>query len=295
MFIAKYWFLGVIVLGFLLKKLRLLDKELGVKLMKLVFSTTLPALILIAIPSIQINKELIFVPLIMMFFIFGVFVFAYPITKSLKLVRKTEGALLLSCIIMNTGFFYPFVEAFFGDTGVVLLSLFDVANAIVMFSFIYFMASTYNEVVSLKQVLKKVFLSPPLLSILLGFMMLFLGLHLPSPIFSFLQIAAKGNTPLLMLAVGLLLELNFPHKLYLLYTIFLRMVFGLALGLIAVEMLHFTGLMRTITLMLAVAPSGFNTVMFSTLEDLDKEYAVGVLTVTLLISMVITPIILAHL
>ena len=295
MLIAEYWFFGIIILGFLLKRLKLLDKEQGVKLMKFVFYTTLPALILTAIPSIHLTKELLFTPFIMLFFIFGVFVFALPITKSLNLPKKTEGALLLSCIIMNTGFFYPFVEAFFGNAGVVLLSIFDVANAIVMFSFIYFVASTYNEVVSLKQVLKKVFLSPPLLSILLGFGMLFFGLHFPAPVSSLLQILSKGNTPLLMLAVGLLLELKFSNKFYILYTIFLRMVFGLALGFIAVEMLHFTGLMRTLTLMLAVAPSGFNTVVFSALEDLDKEYAVDVLTVTLLLSMAITPLILAYL
>ncbi|MBI4154111.1 hypothetical protein HY501_02145 [Candidatus Woesearchaeota archaeon] len=46
--------------------------------------------------------------------------------------------------------------------------------------------------------------------------------------------------------------------------------------------------------MLGIAPSGFNTVVFAALEDLDVEYAVGVLSLTLLISMILTPIMLTY-
>lgn len=71
-----------------------------------------------------------------------------------------------------------------------------------------------------------------------------------------------------------------------------RMATGLLVGLVIVELLGLRGIDRSVLLILASTPVGFNTITFATLENLDKPFAASTVSLLLIISLILIPMIL---
>jgi predicted permease len=70
----------------------------------------------------------------------------------------------------------------------------------------------------------------------------------------------------------------------------IRLGVGLVLAVGAIGLFHLHGAERGVMLLLAVAPVGFNTVTFASLETLDVEFASGVVSISLIVGFVLTSI-----
>ncbi|MEJ0100950.1 MAG: hypothetical protein WDO12_15095 [Pseudomonadota bacterium] len=70
----------------------------------------------------------------------------------------------------------------------------------------------------------------------------------------------------------------------------LRMLVGLALGWVCVQVFGLTGLTRAVILLGAAAPIGFNAVVLADMEKLNRELAASAASISVLIGLVYAPL-----
>jgi malate permease and related proteins len=281
----------IFFLGLLLKKLGILKKEDGDLFLKLVFYIVMPALYLLSIPSIKLVPNLLYLPLLGPFVVFITFFISWVTAKFLGLEKTSFGVFLVSTMIMNTGFLIPFVIAAYGNAGLVRLSLVDATNGLLTFSFVYFIAAKYGAgKTSTKLLIQKVLLAPPLWATLLGLLLNVSEVQLPLFVTNFLQAIGNLATPFIMLALGSYFTLKLTRIWHVLPAILIRFVIGLFIGFLFSSMFHLEGLTKIIVLVAAAAPIGYNTLTFSSLEKLDIDYAASIVSVSMLLSIIIVPL-----
>jgi hypothetical protein len=67
---------------------------------------------------------------------------------------------------------------------------------------------------------------------------------------------------------------------------------GLLLAFIFVTIFNLEGVMKAVVLVCAGSPVGYNALVFSTLEDLDKEFAANLVSFSILTGLIYVPILL---
>lgn len=280
----------VFVLGYFLKKINLLKKEDGDLFLKLVFYVTLPALIILSISNIKLALDFIYLPVIAALVILITYFASYLTSKSLRLQNKSLGVFLIGSMIMNVGFTLPFIIAAYGQEGLARISLFDFGNGFLVFTFVYYIACKYGRSKKeSKTMIKKFLLSPPIWALVIALILNLAGLKTPVVAENFLQIIGDLTTPLIMLSLGIYFTPKIVKFLPLSLAMIIRMLFGLFLGLVFVKLFDLEGLTRVIVLLGSAAPVGYNTLTFSSLEDLDKEFAASLVSFSVLIGIIFIP------
>ncbi len=283
----------VFILGAVLRKCGIVCREEAELLLKLFFNVSLPALILISIPALQLQADLLFLPLIAAVILFCSYAVAFLGGKALRLQRTPFAVFLLGAMIMNGGFAFPFILAAYGREGMALASLFDFGGAIVVFTFAYYLACRYGSGESgATGLLRKFLFSPPLWALCLALVLNLTGTNVGTVAGAFLRPLAEMTTPLVLLALGVAFSHRLRHAVPALAAVTIRMLGGFFLGLVCVELFNLHGLSRNITLIMAAAPSGINTLAFSALENLDTELAAGIVSYATLLGLFWLPLLI---
>ncbi|MFA6253349.1 MAG: AEC family transporter [Patescibacteria group bacterium] len=286
----------IFALGYLLKKINVLKKEDADLFLKLVFYIAAPALILLSISNIKLNSQLWSLPLSAIFIILVTYIITLAISRTLKLPRESLGSFLIACLIMNIGFLLPFTLAAFGMEGVALISLFDFANGILTFTFIYYLATKYGQGTNDKKIIrKKILLSPPIWALILAIILNLLKIKITGPVYDFLQPLSYLISPLIMLSLGIYFQPKLKNITIPIIALILRSGLGLLLGLLLVWLFGLDGLEKSIVILASVAPVGYNTLTFSSLEKLDQNLAANIISLSLLFSIIFIPILLTFL
>lgn len=283
----------IFILGYILKGIKLFKKEDGTLFLKVVFYIAQPALIILSITNIKLVLDFIYLPLIAVLVIIITFILSFFIGKLLQLKQTTLGVFLIGSMIMNIGFTLPFIIAAYGEEGIARISLFDFGNALLVFTFVYYFACKYgsNEKNSAGMV-KKFILSPPIWALIIAIILNLTSLQLPNSINNFLQIIANLTIPLIMLSLGIYFTPKLINPIPLSLVIIIRMFFGLLLGFFFVKLFNLDGLTRLIVLIGSAAPVGYNTLTFSSLENLDTEFAASLVSIAILIGIIFLPILI---
>jgi predicted permease len=77
--------------------------------------------------------------------------------------------------------------------------------------------------------------------------------------------------------------------------VLIRVGIGFSLGFLFVYLLDLKGLSRTVVLILSSAPSGINTLVFSSMEELDNELAASIVSYSVFVGMFLVPLLLQFL
>ncbi len=276
--------------GILFRKTGITDRKGAETLMKLVFHLAFPALILNSVTSINLNGKLLALPLISMFTIFLTFAIAFPVGRSLKLERKTLGVFLAGTMIMNNGFILPFIIASYGHEGLARLSMLDFGNAITVFTFVYFITCRYGEnSITGKFMILKLVKSPPIWALVTALTLNLSGTVLPEPVRNFCSMAGTMAIPMVMISLGILFNLKPVKPLAMAILILIRVIMGFIIGSVIAYALDFRGIDRDILLIVASSPAGYNTLVFSTLEKLDTEFASAAVSYSIVMAMIYVP------
>jgi predicted permease len=281
----------IFILGYFLKSIHLFKKEEGDLFLKVVFYVVFPASILISVPTLPLTPDVIALPCIAICIVLTTGVLSYCIGKQFNLLDTTFGVFIIACMIMNSGFILPFFIAVYGNKGLALVMLMDIGNALVVFSVVYSVACKYGTNKK-SSMIKKLLYSPPLLSIIIALILNYTHTPLPEIITPFLQSLSYLVTPLIMLALGIYFTPSFVKIKPLISIIFIRVGIGFLLGILFVKLFNLEGVSRLVVLIGASAPVGYNTVVFSSLENLDKEFATSVVSVSILLGLILVPLLM---
>ena len=217
----------------------------------------------------------------------------YQVGKLLKLPQGTFGSFLVGTMIMNTSFVLPFFWAAYENEGLVRASLFDIGNSLLIFTFIYFNAIKYGENAKTDKIDWSKFLKlPPLWGMIIAFVIKGIGITIPNAGLNFLSLVGQPTTPLIMIALGLYFEPQLKNIGYASIAIFIRMGVGLFIGWGLATLFGLQGISRTVVIVSAATPCGFNTLIFANLENMDREFAATIVSISLLIALFLIPLLI---
>jgi len=272
-------------LGFVSKKLNIFNKKDADRFLQLVLNITLPALTIVSLSNLIITIDLLYLVILPIVIVLLTFIPTYIICRELKISQSRKGTFLLGSIIINTGFVSTFIYAFFGQSAFGYYSLFDLGNSVMIYLFAYYQAIRYSSKKGSRLPIKKILSLPPIWGIVIGLGINFLPINLNQLPISVLDYIASPTMPLIIFALGIYFHPKLANVKLTLEVISLRMGLGFLLGMLIVHLFRLEQPISDIVLICASAPVGFNTLIFSELEELDREFAATIVSFSLILSL----------
>ncbi|MGE4519116.1 MAG: AEC family transporter [Desulfobacteraceae bacterium] len=215
--------------GVAVKRIPDFPSETGKVLNLFVIYFSLPALILIKIPELKFDENLLITAVVpWLCLVFSVVVILL-FSKTFRWERDVTGCLLLLIPLGNTAFFgLPMVNAFYGDKGAPFALLYDQAGTFIAFttygSFILALYGKNTSKPTPANILKKILVFPPFIALIAAFILK--NTPYPQTFSIIIETLASTLVPLVMIAVGYQLSLRLGHNVK------TKLFFGLALKLI---------------------------------------------------------------
>ncbi|WP_053362704.1 AEC family transporter [Bacillus sp. FJAT-27251] len=220
----------IIALGYVLKRLGVLQEKDGEAISKIIFKVTLPALVIVTFHSVKIETSLILIPVMVL--LFGLLTAVLGILFFRNDDRELKGSFLMLSGF-NVGLFaFPLVEALWGIQGLTYFSMFDVGTSFIVFGVAYILGSYFSEEgLRLKpvEILKRLGKSVPLMTYLIASVLNFAQIQLPDPVIQVAGIISAANMPLSLLLLGLFLNFKVEKQLIRPMLKFLTFRYGLGL------------------------------------------------------------------
>jgi len=299
-FVSLISVLLFISIGYLARQFKLLDLDIGKKIIKFLFTIPLPILVFSSFASNPIETQFLSLPLIACLITISLMAISYLVGKALKYDRKTLGTLMTASGISSTLLFaLPFIAAFYGPEQTRYLFLYDFGNGLMAWTLVYYWAGRMGNKHGLKiSDSIKIFLKNPMIwALVLGVIVALSGLALPPVVKNIANQMGGFTNPLILCCVGIFLNLNFFKQKENLAKILLGMalVMGVSIGLAftLTALLGITGIVQKIVLICGLAPAGTLTVAFSAEHDLNTEYASALVAATMFFAILLMPLLIA--
>jgi len=135
-----------------------------------------------------------------------------------------------------------------------------------------------------------VFGFPPLWGLIVALAINVSGYRLPIPVTDVLGIGGRAILLLAVLAVGILFDARRLRSVPVAVAILLRIVLGLLLAALFVEIFGLTGMTRSVVLIASAAPIGFSVMVIANRESLDRELAASAASLSALLALVYVPL-----
>ena len=289
--------LTIIVIGYIVKKLKIITEENGKVVAKVIFNITLPAVILKVTSNIEFNLSLVLLPLVNIIFGFSMAIIGLILFRKHK--REKKGLILMSLIGFNVAHFsFPLIEGIWGDEGMQYIALIDAGNAFTIFVLCYIVGSIFSPNnnsedigVDFKDTGKRLLKSTPLMSYIFALIINFSGIGESMPIFfwDLLDIIARANTALSLLLLGIYLNFKFERTEWatILKILITRYSLGLVVGLLLFFLLpsnQFDLLFRIILTISLIFPVGLAVIPFSVEFEYDQKLISMIANLTIIIS-----------
>lgn len=224
-------------LGALFRKVKAFPEETALVLNMFALYVALPAVILLKVPQLQFSSDMLvpaIVPWLMLMLSAALVLMA---GKSFQWSRETIGVLLLVVPIGNTSFMgVPMVNAFFGESGIPYLIIYDQIGTMLIFA-LYgsVILAVYGRKGGLKisEVAKRALLFPPTMALLAG--LLLRSYPYPDAVINGLQTMSGMLTPLVMTAIGFQLRIKLKPD------VIKPLGFGLAIKLVLAPLVALAG------------------------------------------------------
>lgn len=279
------------LLGIALRRFGILDRGGADRLLRLVAYVGIPALTLTSVGQAELRAEFALLPLTVVLTVLATATIAWGVGRRLRLARPTLGVFVIGPSIMNLAVEFPFVLAVWGQEGFVRFMFLDFGNGLVVLTFLYALAGWFGgRARGAGEIFRHLARFPPIWALAAALTINVSGLGLNETLAQALNGIGTISILLVMVALGVHFEPRRVRSALILYPILLRIGLGLALGWLWVSLLDLDGLTRSLVLFGAVAPVGFNTLVFASLEKLDEEFAAGVVSLSVLISLFYLPV-----
>ena len=288
-------YVGIIILGYVLRKTAFFGPEAFGVLSKIVLKITLPCAIISSNAGKAIDISLL--SIILLSFGAGVL---YMVLGALIYRKKGKDAQAFGILNVpgyNIGAFaMPFTQNFLGPMGNIATSLFDMGNALICLGGAYGVAAAVKEGkgFDIKRIARNLLTSVPCMTIVIMVILNLFSLTPPRPIVSFATIVGNGNAFLAMFTIGVGFKLSGDRSQIGDMAKILGARYGVAviLALIFYFLLPFQLEIRQALVILAFAPIGSAIPIFTAELKGDVGLSAAINSVAILISIAIIVILL---
>ncbi len=272
----------IFFVGYFLKKRGVLKKEDSKTFGKLLINLIVPVIIIDSFSSIRLESELFYLPVagflaVSILTILG-FLFAYI----LKLKDKTRGAFIMTFPTLEGGTIgYAFMLSAFGELGLSRIVLFDIANALFLFTVVYFLSCYFGDgKANIKSAFSKIVKAPLIWAIFIGLFLNIVGFQ-NVIVQNLFDIIGGSVLVLIMLMLALSFEPSLSSIKFPFTEILLKTVAGLFVGLLLSGLFGFSGVERAAVIIGASLPPSFITLIFSQENNLDNKYVANLLSISI--------------
>jgi predicted permease len=285
-----------LLIGIIIRRIPKFPAETGNVLNLFVIYISLPALILLKIPDLPFDKNILF-PAIMPW---GMLLFSAALililSKLLKWNKNTTGCLLLLIPLGNTSFLgVPMVEAFFGPKAVSYAVLYDQLGSFIALA-------TYGSIIiaiygkgeskpTLKSVFIKIFTFPPFIALICAFLLR--AISYPAIALNILKLLSSTLIPVVMIAVGfqLTLSLNKEKISQLTIGLLIKLIIAPLTALLFCTLLGFDGVVVNVSIFESAMPPMVSAGALAILAGLSPKLTAALVGVGILLSFATLPLI----
>lgn len=282
-------------LGIVLKNTGIAERVHGEFMLRLVLMVTLPLMILSTLPNTQITPNKAILPLASIAVSFACMLISLLVIKVLSIERKQAGTMLVSSMIINNTYMFPFILVVYGSAAFADAILFDFGNALLMSTYVYILAFKYGgEEHSGTAMLLKMARSPLVWAIIVSLALALIGIPLPEIVFTMIDPVAQMTAPLILITLGIFFSLNIEEVKLVALTVFIRMGMGMLFGIAIANYLGLSETTFIVVVLCAAAPVGFNALTFSSLAKLDTALSSSAISVSILAGLVYIPLLMLY-
>ena len=291
--------LAIILIGALLRRLGLLEREHGPALVRIVLYATLPALVFLIAARAELEGALLLVP-VAGYAIYAILLAAtWLVARAAGASRPLAGAWILAVSVGNTGFFgLPLIAAAGDGVSVPAAVMYDtLVTGVITFTATPAIASTLGEgsagSLNWSQMLRTLATMPPNWALIAGFGVNVAGVdELPELIEQPLEILAAGTLPLVMIYAGMMLGTRPLGRLWLAVAggAAVRLVLAGAVGFGVATALGLADDVRATVTLMAAMPTAMMSLVWGSEFRTRADFIAGMVLVTTLISTITLPI-----
>ncbi|MDD4456943.1 MAG: AEC family transporter [Syntrophotalea acetylenica] len=284
-------------LGLLFRRLKAFPKDSAQVLNMFALYVSLPALVLLKIPQLQIGREALLVAAVPWGLLILSAAFVLAAAAKFHWSRAQTGVLLLLVPLGNTSFMgVPMVNAFFGQQGIPYLIVYDQIGTMLIFA-LYgsLILALYGRDGKLRigSIARRTLTFPPTLAVMAG-----LALR-PWPYPDALQAALQGVsqslTPLVMTAIGLQLNWRLPRHLLrpLGYGLLIKLLIAPLVTLGVCRLLGASGLHVDVAVFEAGMPPMVTAGAVAVIAGMESDLAIALIGIGIVVSFASLPLLFA--
>lgn len=280
------------IIGYSLKYFKILKKDDASVLLKLVFYLFSPAVIILSISSIELEKKFIMYPLSAVCMHGIMYITGLILSKFINFNNSNEIKIFRgSLLIMNLTFILPFFIMFFGKENVYLLSMFDAGNLLMVSSLAYSLIVSKDEDTILDKI-KLLFKSPLIISIIIGIVLNISNFTFPIGINIALEKIADCTGTIIMIALGMYFTPKFKNLNLSIIIVSCKMLGMLIGSFIIINLLPIDELGKKLLLLGSFSPIGNNVLTYVMVSQGDIELASNIVSLSIIVSFIMTTVLL---
>ena len=282
------------LVGVLLRRFGGLDARHASRMLRIVTTVGLPALIIGAIGRVPMDPALLALPASAAVVMVTVGVLAAGSARLLGLDRPSTGAMIVSAMAMNLAVVFPFVFVAWGPEALTRTVIYDAGNAITQWTLVYLLAVRFGgHATNARAVLRRLAGAPPFIAIVVALFVNRLAPPGAASVLDGLRIVGQIVTLLVLPAMGLLFEPRRIAAPEVLATVVLRCAVGTAAGALIALTFDFAAPIAAVAIVASAAPVAFSAIVMAEREGLDVGLAVAAASLSALVAMIALPTLLA--
>lgn len=288
----------MIFLGFLLTKLKLIKMEAKASLTNILVYIVVPFMIVNSYITTSFDEKVITNLLWCFLFSFIAMGVCAIVIMVVTIFWKTDqkNILRFAMIFSNSAYMgFPLIEALFGTSSLIYASSFLTIFNILLWTFGYGLVSRSFNV---KKVATSILKTPVIYALILGLILFFCRVEIPSYIQTPVALIGNMNTPLSMFLIGMLMtKLNLKKvikNVYMWLTIFIKLIICpfITLGILSIfkSFLNLETLMLQVIFVLMACPCVSITSVFAIQFKYDEDIAISSIVISTILSMISLPL-----
>jgi len=289
----------LIVIGALVKRLKVVTDGVIREVGSLVLNVTLPAFLITSMnmefsPSV-LKSSAIFIVISLSVYVFGILM-VKPATWLLKVDGKAMDVYEYIILFSNFGYMgYPVINLIYGAQGVFYAAIYNLPFSFLVWTHGVHVLKRHTDSAGVSS--KKVHINASLVAIVTGFTLFLLSVELPAPIFDALTLVGSMTTPLSMMFIGFILadsdfkQLTMDWKVYA-FSILRLLIMPICVYLV-LKTMGYGGLLLGVPVVISAMPAAANSAVIAAQYGSDYQLASRAIFISTLLSIATIPLFVA--
>lgn len=284
----------IMAVGFYAKKRNYINEDTSKKLSEILLNITSPFLVISSF-HLKFSMDMLFNAGIVFIFSIGIHILTTVGGKLIfrKYTKDIKNVLIFCAVYSNCGFMgFPILEGIYGKAGIFYGSIYVMAFNIFLWTSGVMIFSGKRDA----ETIKKAFLNPGIISVLIGLIIFIFSVQLPAPVFKAIDMVGSMTVPLSMLIIGAFLaDIDMKSMLSgfsVYYGSIVRLIAVPLITLVVLKMIRFPNDLLELCVILVAMPVAATTAIFAEKFEGDAPFASRCVAISTVLSIISIPLII---